>query len=390
MDKTPINFTMTDSTSTKGSANLRSLIYDPSAPSLQVLDQLLLPHQKVYLHIRNVSDAWKVIRSMQIRGAPLIAIVACLGLVVDLHSNETKQAMEACADAAALAEYLQTKLDYLATSRPTAVNLFHALKSIGEIVKKETEETTKNSTKLQTRLVNAIQQFAQIHIYLRDERDNISIGNHGANAILLAAEQPHQLRVMTICNTGSLATGNYGTALGVVRTLNNRQRLLQIVALETRPYNQGSRLTAFELQEDQLPGLLICDNMAGYYMAQHKVDAVVVGADRVCANGDVTNKIGTYTLALLATAHGVPFYVAAPLTTLDASLESGANVEIEERPAVELIRSSQAPEHMPVWNPGFDVTPAKYIHGIITEKGVIVKNAAGKFDVAGFIRKHAD
>ena len=370
------------------SDSLKSLIYEPrgDGPSLQVLDQLLLPHQMVYIPIHNLQDAWQVIRSMQIRGAPLIAIVACLGLVVDLYSPSVQQEMAALDDATeAVAAYLQPKLDYLATSRPTAVNLFHALTEIKNLIHSEGSMVQKSR---KDHVVTSIQAYAQ-NVLIRDLQDNQAIGKFGAETILQTTAMTEKLRVMTICNTGSLATSGYGTALGVVRALHELQRLEEVVALETRPYNQGSRLTAFEITQDELPGRLICDGMSGSYVRNHAVHAVVVGADRVCANGDTANKIGTYTLSVVAAAHGIPFYVAAPFTTLDVSLPSGNDVEIEERTAQELIDSSQAPKEIAVWNPGFDITPAANIRGIITEKGVIVKDeTTGLFDVAGFVKQH--
>jgi S-methyl-5-thioribose-1-phosphate isomerase len=189
---------------------------------------------------------------------------------------------------------------------------------------------------------------------------------------------------MTICNTGSLATSEYGTALGVIRALHEQGSLQGCIALETRPYNQGSRLTAYEMVVDQLPNAtLMCDSMAAASLNTHSVDAVVVGADRICANGDVANKIGTYGLALLARHHRVPFYVAAQLTTIDLQALNGSYIEIEQRPPSEVIESSRAPADIQVWNPAFDVTPADDIAGIITEKGVIRPDSKGMLNVDG-------
>ena len=237
-------------------------------------------------------------------------------------------------------------------------------------------------------MVQAVTQHAEFMLQ-RDVQDNMQIGRHGADEIL-SNTTDDKVTIVTICNTGSLATAQYGTALGVVRAIRDRQRLAGIVALETRPYNQGSRLTAFELTEEQMPGAqLICDSMAAALLATRPVHAVVVGADRVCANGDVANKIGTYNLAIVAAAHGVPVYVASPFTTLDVALAAGTAIPIEERPADELRASSMAPAGIDVWNPAFDVTPARYITGIITEKGVLRPTAAGVFDVPAFVELHA-
>eukprot|EP00977_Amphora_coffeiformis_P004904 scaffold1048_cov90-Amphora_coffeaeformis.AAC.37 len=277
-------------------------------------------------------------------------------------------------------------MDYLQTSRPTAVNLQNALTELKERLVQTQRSTT---TGHREALVQQVVQYATF-MYERDTKDNQQIGAHGAAAILEKLPSlDAKATIMTICNTGSLATSQYGTALGVVRAVRAANRLQQIVALETRPYNQGSRLTAYEMVVEQMPAAtLICDNMAAAFMQQHPVHACVVGADRVCANGDTANKIGTYMLAIVAAAHNVPFYVAAPLTTLDVNLTDGSAIPIEQRPAKELLETSNAPDGVGVWNPAFDVTPAKYITGIVTEKGVIYPNADGIFDCAAFVKQH--
>jgi len=322
-------------------------------------------------------------------GAPLIAIVACLGLAVDLCSEasaaELKQIeTDKCQDA--VMDYIQGKMDYLATSRPTAVNLFNALAELKVAV-----ENAKDEKDPCQKMVNAVMTYAEFMLE-RDAQDCKNIGKYGADQILKGSNDSNKkVTVMTICNTGSLATSTFGTALGVVRAIHERGMLERVVALETRPYNQGSRLTAYEIVHDKLPGgTLICDSMAAAMMRTQKVDAVVVGADRVCANGDTGNKIGTYNLSVVAAAHGVPVYVASPFTTLDVNLSSGDDMVIEERPANELLTTARAPENIAVWNPAFDVTPAKYISGIITEKGVIQQTADGKLDVAAFVKEHSN
>jgi S-methyl-5-thioribose-1-phosphate isomerase len=341
------------------------------------LDQLLLPSQKVYINIETVEDAWSVIRRMQIRGAPLIAIVACLALSVDMHRRE--------ADAGELFD----KMELLKSSRPTAVNLFNAMNELGHIVSVLVDEADEEVDDLDEIQTVAVKEYAEFALQ-RDQQDNRNIGKHGAMEILeTCGGTDRKLRIMTICNTGSLATSGYGTALGVVRALHERGSLEEVVILETRPYNQGSRLTAFEIMEDNIPGRLICDSMAGAFMTEHKVDAVVVGADRVCANGDTANKIGTYSLSVIAAAHGVPVYVASPITTLDVGLPSGEEVLIEERPAMELLNTSQAPPNIPVWNPSFDITPFRFIKGIITEKGVIKPKADQSIEVDTFVLMNA-
>lgn len=316
---------------------------------------------------------------MRIRGAPLIAIVAVLGLAVDLTSN-TKTITELAAASGNnddVKDYIYTKMEYLKTSRPTAVNLFNAMEELKDIVQ--------NSQS--SEVVNAIVTHAQFMLE-RDVSDNKAIGTHGADDLLSRHTHPDGVRLVTICNTGSLATAGWGTALGVARELQVRNKLRSIAALETRPYNQGSRLTAYEIYTERMNGTLICDSMAAFYLKSKGADACVVGADRVCANGDTANKIGTFNLAIIAKEMGVEFFVASPFTTLDVNLQSGDEIEIEERPAKEMIDSGCAPKDMVCWNPAFDVTPAEYITGIITEKGVL-KKENGFLDVIGFVKKHS-
>jgi len=409
------------------SDNLKSLTYnnDGGKPCLSVLDQLLIPKEKVYLPIPDVQAAWGVIRSMQIRGAPLIAIVAVLGLSVDLNSNvKTIKDLSDCTTVKEVKDLVQAKMDYLRTSRPTAVNLFNALDELSKVVEEAVKENVTDATSASTLISKAVSDHAEFMLE-RDVSDNKLIGSHGADALLeekskktkkrkhvekdgdssildeKTKKRKHDekdgdssigkgIRLVTICNTGSLATAGYGTALGVARALHGRNLLESIHALETRPYNQGSRLTAFEMVEEKMPNAtLICDSSAAALMQSSTIDACVVGADRVCANGDVANKIGTYQLATVANAHNVSFYVASPFTTLDANLAHGGLIEIEERPMIEMIESAGAPENVKVWNPAFDVTPARLITGIITEKGVIFKGEDEKFDIAGFIEKHS-
>ncbi|EJK50909.1 hypothetical protein THAOC_29980 [Thalassiosira oceanica] len=384
---------------------LRSLIFDvlqDGRATLSVLDQLALPHETKYCEVKNVEDAWDAIRSMvsrainpaillvglslvcsytvsllqRIRGAPLIAIVAVLGLAVDLTSNDkTISELNAAPDAK---QFIHLKMDYLKTSRPTAVNLFNAIQELMDIVDKAPDSTGD--------IVTAIVTHAQFMLE-RDVADNKAIGNSGADDLL--SRFPEGVRLVTICNTGSLATASWGTALGVARELQSRGKLESIAALETRPYNQGSRLTAYEIMVEEMNGTLICDSMAASYLKSKGADACVVGADRVCANGDTANKIGTFNLSILAKTFGVEFFVASPFTTLDTSLASGDQIEIEERPTDEMINTGNAPKGMSCWNPAFDVTPATYITGIITEKGVLKPDADGRFDIKGFVARHS-
>jgi 5-methylthioribose kinase len=331
--------------------------------SMKVLDQLLLPHEIKYVEVRNVNDAWFTIRKMQVRGAPLIAITAALGLAVDIdHRRKEFSAVED------VARFLLASIQHLRTSRPTAVNLFIAMDELAEFVEKEKENHDHSVEGFITAFVTSAEK-----IYEDDIATNRSMGLNGAQKIIELIGKD-RMKVLTICNTGSLATAGYGTALGVVRALHELNRLDHVFACETRPYNQGARLTAFEIVQDKLPGTLITDSMASALIATKGVDCIVVGADRVAGNGDTANKIGTYQLAITAHYHNIPFFVAAPTTTLDLSMASGAEIHIEERPGSELTTifgHKIAPDEISVWNPAFDVTPCSLIRGIITELGVI-------------------
>ena len=316
-----------------------------------------------------------------------------MGLAVDLTTNtktKTELSLLPNNDNDVIA-YITKKMTYLKTSRPTAVNLFNAMNELSRIMidvsssslssSNNNDDDTQQSKDV---IIKAILAHAEFMLK-RDLADNKAIGSFGADAIL-SKTNSNPANIVTICNTGSLATSGYGTALGVARALQERNKLQSIYCLETRPYNQGSRLTAFEIMEEQMPnGTLICDSACAALMRTKEVHACVVGADRVCKNGDTANKIGTCMLAIIAYENKVPFYVASPFTTLDVNLEHGDSIEIEERSANEIIESSRAPKDMKVWNSAFDVTPAKYISGIITEKGVIEKGEDGKFDIVSFV-----
>ena len=360
-----------------------------SRGALQVLDQLKLPHEKVYIDVHSAEDAWSTIRTMQVRGAPLIAIVAALGLAVHV----TKVRGEFAGSAVAAAAFLQEKMTYLRTSRPTAVNLFVATDALAaSVAALQAKAGSTADSVVDGFLADAEAMLAA------DVATNRAIGDHGARRILEITGKD-LVRVLTICNTGSLATAGYGTALGVVRSLHAQGRLEHVYACETRPYNQGARLTAFEIVEDGLPGTLIADSMASALMAVKGVDCVVVGADRVAANGDTANKIGTYQLAIAAKYHGVPFFAAVPTTTLDLTMASGAEIHVEERPPHELTSIFDikiAPDGIAAWNPSFDVTPSSLIRGVITEVGVAEAAADagsdGVIDLAAFLRSkgHAE
>ncbi|KAJ1441554.1 translation initiation factor fusion with methylthioribose kinase [Ochromonadaceae sp. CCMP2298] len=353
-------------------SKLLSLKY--SRGSLAVLDQLKIPHESVFIDVPDVNEAWSVIRLMQVRGAPLIAIVAALGLAVEVEKR--KGEFSSASDAA---DWLLERMTYLRTSRPTAVNLFTATDELSALV-----------GTLRARNISALELVEEVigecEAMLEDDvTANRAMGRFGAERILQLVDR-EKIRVLTICNTGSLATAGFGTALGVVRSLHEMGRLEHVYACETRPYNQGARLTAYEIVQDELPGSLICDSMASALMAVKGVDCVVVGADRIAANGDTANKIGTYQLAIAAKYHGVPFFTAAPTTTLDLCMKSGGEIEIEERPSKELTTifgRSIAPEGINAWNPAFDVTPCVLIRGVITEIGVVEAPARNTGPVGG-------
>ncbi|MFL6565803.1 MAG: S-methyl-5-thioribose-1-phosphate isomerase [Burkholderiales bacterium] len=291
---------------------------------LELLDQRLLPDRTVYVGCRTAQEVAQAIRDMVVRGAPAIGCAAAFGVVLGKGSKEA--------------------YEILAKSRPTAVNLFWALERMKKAKDLEAEARA---------------------IFEEDLAANRAIGRLGAELIR------ERSRVMTHCNTGALATAGYGTALGVIRA--SKSKNISVIANETRPYLQGARLTAWELVHEGIPCTLITDSMAGHLMSRGEVDVVIVGADRIAANGDVANKIGTYPLAVLAKRHGIPFYVAAPLSTFDPKIPDGSQIPIEERAAAEVTgyRGTRwAPEGVSVRNPAFDVTPAELVTAIISEKGI--------------------
>ncbi|ASK33830.1 S-methyl-5-thioribose-1-phosphate isomerase [Alcanivorax sp. N3-2A] len=314
---------------------------------LLLLDQRRLPHQTEWLSIQNASDAADAIRDMAVRGAPAIGIAAAYGLALEARLLGERASLERLAPA----------LERLASSRPTAVNLFWALARLRE------RAADLRGDALAHRLIREAETIHQ-----EDQAANQRLGEYGA-ALL-----PANATVYTHCNTGALATGGYGTALGIVRAAWRGGVLNSVIAGETRPWLQGARLTSWELMQENIPVTLVADSAAGLLMAQGKVDAVVVGADRIAANGDTANKIGTYNLAVLARYHDLPFIVAAPLSTVDPRMADGGGIVIEERDGNEvrqLAGQAIAPADVPVYNPAFDVTPAALISAIVTEQGVI-------------------
>jgi methylthioribose-1-phosphate isomerase len=319
---------------------------------VRLLDQTVLPHQVVYQTYNTVAGVADAIRTMIVRGAPAIGITGAFGMVIAARVLMA-QGQPVSPEAMAAAAY------QLKATRPTAVNLAWAVDQMFETVTASSEESP---DALLSRLTQQANQILQ-----DDIAANLKIGQLGASLL------PPGARILTHCNAGALATGGYGTALGVVRAAFAADPTVTVYADETRPRLQGARLTAWELAQDGIPVTLICDNMAAVLMRDGLVDAVVVGADRIAANGDTANKIGTYGLAVQAHVHNVPFYVAAPWSTVDLSLADGSAIPIEERDASEIYDIDTArisPTHINFYNPAFDVTPAKYIRAIVTERGV--------------------
>lgn len=319
--------------------------------SLKVLDQRLLPDSILYHDYYNGSDVAQAISTMQVRGAPAIGIAAAYGVVLSLkqYYSETNPTWR---------EQVATDMQLLAKSRPTAVNLFWAL----EMMQKALQQQTGNP-------IPTLQALAE-KIHTDDIAANHKMGKLGADIL------GNCRGVMTHCNAGALATGGYGTALGVIRSAYQRG-LRKIYAGETRPWLQGARLTVWELAQDGIPATLIADSAAAWLMAQGEIDWIIVGADRIAANGDVANKIGTYSLAVLAKQHGVKMMVVAPTSTLDGSIASGAEIVIEQRQQSELLPACYQQQNSLVkaWNPVFDVTPAHFISAIVTEQGVVLNPA---------------
>jgi methylthioribose-1-phosphate isomerase len=308
-----------------------------------MIDQRRLPREQVFVTCRTYLDVAEAIRNMTIRGAPAIGVAAAMGVALGVAEGADFE--EVCAT--------------LAATRPTAVNLFWAIDRMRRF------DASLNGASRDERTARLIQEAKQIR--LEDIAICEAIGRNGASLV------PDHKTVLTHCNAGALATAGYGTALGVIRAAVSAGKKIDVFADETRPFLQGARLTAWELQQDGIPVTLITDNMAGHFLHSGRIGCVVVGADRIAANGDVANKIGTYSLAVLAKENGVPFYVAAPVSTLDLTLASGDAIPIEQRAASEVTHVfgvAVAPENMGVENPAFDVTPARYVTAIITERGI--------------------
>src|SRR5437588_704804 len=314
-----------------------------------MIDQTRLPLTEAYVTCRTYQEVAAAIRDMIIRGAPAIGVAAAMGVAIGVQRAVPED----------LDGQVTNICDTLAATRPTAVNLFWA---IGRMKRLYTSLRGRPIAEIRARLIQEAQLMREEDIAI-----NRAIGAHGAPLV------PDGKTVLTHCNAGALATAGYGTALGVIRAAREMGKDIDVFADETRPFLQGARLTVWELQQDRIPTTLITDNMAGHFMKSGRIGCVVVGADRIAANGDVANKVGTYGVAVLAKENGVPFYVAAPVSTLDLTLSSGDLIPIEQRPAAEVTHvfgHPVAPENVAVENPAFDVTPARYVTAFISERGV--------------------
>jgi methylthioribose-1-phosphate isomerase len=319
---------------------------------VRFIDQTKLPAEEKYVTCRTHEEVADVIRNMVVRGAPAIGVSAAMGIALGMKNSKAETTGE-------LKREFDQICELIGKTRPTAVNLFWAIRRMRQ--------------KFEILRVRPVSQIKQALIeeaqrmHAEDVAINKAMGSHGATLM------PASGGVLTHCNAGALATCGYGTALGVIRAAIERGKKIHVYADETRPFLQGSRLTAWELVKDGIPTTVISDNMSGAMMSQGKIGAVIVGADRIAANGDVANKIGTYTVAVLAKEHNIPFYVAAPISTVDLETPDGSKIPIEQRSAAEVTHIAGkliTPEGIEVENPAFDVTPAKYVTAIVTEKGI--------------------
>jgi methylthioribose-1-phosphate isomerase len=336
-----------------------------SEDGVVLLDQRELPAREVYLTLPDAEAVARAIEDMAVRGAPAIGCAAALGVARAAHVADA-------ADLPALLRAVDAAAERLARTRPTAVNLFWALGRMREAARRAAAAPGAGVASVREALVAEARALVD-----EDAAACRALGRAGVALV------PQGARVLTHCNAGALATAGYGTALGVVRAAHEAGRAVTVLADETRPFLQGARLTAWELARDGIPVTVITDSMAGFLMQRGEVDLVVVGADRIAANGDVANKIGTYALAVLAREHGIPFYVAAPLSTLDPATPSGDAIPIEERGRAELAEFGARPvlpDGVPVRHPAFDVTPARLVTAIVTERGIARPPYRGSLD----------
>jgi methylthioribose-1-phosphate isomerase len=323
---------------------------------VRFLDQTRLPLEETYVLATNYQQVADVITTMVVRGAPAIGVSAAMGVAIGVLRSKATTIAELTPEFAVITRTL-------AATRPTAVNLFWAIDRMSKLYAELSARPGAALEGVQQALIQEAQQM-----YDEDIAACKTLGAFGAELL------PAEGGVLTHCNAGALATCGYGTALGVIRAAVERGSKIHVYADETRPFLQGARLTAWELMHDHIPTTVLCDNMAASLMRQGSIQAVVVGADRIAANGDVANKIGTYGVAVLAKEHGIPFYVAAPWSTIDTATATGDLIPIEQRPAAEVTHHAGkqlTPNNVGIWNPAFDVTPARYVTAIITERGVL-------------------
>jgi len=319
------------------------------------LDQTKLPLEETYVLATDYQQVATVIRDMIVRGAPAIGVSGAMGVAIGIERSTATTLSELTAE-------VEIICSTLAETRPTAVNLFWGIGQVRDLF----NELAAKKTSI-PEIKTAVVELAK-RLYDEDIAQCKALGANGADLL------PKQGTVLTHCNAGALATCGYGTALGVIRAAVERGHQIDVLADETRPYLQGARLTAWELMKDSIPTTVLCDNMAGHLMSKGRIQAVIVGADRIAANGDTANKIGTYSVSILAKEHGIPFYVAAPFNTIDLATATGAGIPIEQRNPREVTHSNgkqMTPDGVGIENPAFDVTPAKYITAIITERGVL-------------------
>lgn len=320
---------------------------------VKLIDQTKLPHKLQYIYCRDVKTLWKAIKILSVRGAPALGVAAGFGVLLALRNKKFK-------DTQSIIKTVFEAAAYIATSRPTAVNLFHVLDRMKKVALLHQGQTV-------AALLKVLRAEA-FDVYEQDRSDCRAMGKLGSTLI----KQGNN--VLTVCNAGALATVDYGTALGVMYSAKEKNKRFQVYACETRPLLQGARLTAWELLRAKIDTTLICDNMAATLMRQKKIDIIFTGADRIAVNGDTANKIGTYSLAVLAKYHKIPFYVVAPFSTFDLNIASGVQIPIEERGRAEVCGFGSvqtAPSKVKVYNPAFDVTDHKLITGIVTERGIL-------------------
>jgi len=319
---------------------------------VRFIDQTKLPTEEIYVTCKTYEQVADAIQTMIVRGAPAIGVAAAMGIALGVRDSNAENPAE-------LKHDLDRICDIIGKTRPTAVNLFWAIRRMQE---KFERLRVRPLEQIKHELVEEAKRM-----HAEDIAANKAMGRHGATLM------PSSGGVLTHCNAGALATAGYGTALGVIRAAVEKGKKIHVYADETRPFLQGARLTAWELMKDGIPTTVISDNMAGAMMSQGKIGAIVVGADRIAANGDVANKIGTYTVAVLAKENGIPFYVAAPISTVDLACSDGSRIPIEQRNASEVTHiagKQMVPDGVSIENPAFDVTPAKYVSAIVTERGI--------------------